>query len=97
MQSNTLKQASYVALGAGVGAMALSALTFLAGRKDDGGSPRHTGQFIGLWVPTLFMLAEMLDRIAVEDDSFLGVPVERPKRDAQGLRSAAEQLMGRVR
>ncbi|MEB3329744.1 MAG: hypothetical protein VKQ33_10975 [Candidatus Sericytochromatia bacterium] len=77
MRSSMIKQASHMAFGAAVASVVVSGLTYLAGRSQPESGKRSTGQFIGLWAPTLFMLAEMLDRVAEQDTSYLGVPIRR--------------------
>lgn len=77
MKSNTIKQMSYIAFGAGIASIALSGATYLFGAKDSDDREKGAGHFIGLWAPTFLLLAEMLDRVAVQDDSYLGVNIER--------------------
>ncbi|MEB3223880.1 MAG: hypothetical protein VKS61_17535 [Candidatus Sericytochromatia bacterium] len=77
MRSSVIKQVGHLAFGAGVASVVVSGLTYLAGRGQPESGKRSTGQFIGLWAPTLFMLAEMLDRVAEQDESYMGVPIRR--------------------
>ena len=88
MNSAIVKRISYVAFGAGVASVALSGLTFLRGRAGENVGEKSTGQFIGLWAPTFFLLAEMLDRISVQDESYMGVKIER---------TPIEEIVGHVR
>jgi hypothetical protein len=77
MDSNLVKRLSYVAFGAGVASIAASGITYLFGRADNDDREKSAGHFIGLWAPTFFLLAEMIDRISVQDDSYMGIPIER--------------------
>lgn len=76
MESRQVKQLSYIAFAAGVASVTASAAIYLLGRRKPGEGRRHAGVFVGLWAPTLFALAEMLDRMSVEDRSYLGIPIE---------------------
>jgi hypothetical protein len=93
MESKMVKRLSYVALGAGAASIALSGLTYLLGQKDGVSRQRGNAHFIGLWAPTFFLLAEMLDRISVEDDSYMGIPIENHLAAEVGRRT--RELVGR--
>jgi hypothetical protein len=93
MRSSMIKQASHLAFGAAVASVVVSGLTYVAGRSKPDSGKRSTGQFIGLWAPTLFMLAEMLDRVAEQDESYLGVRIRRDLNKATApIREAVEAL-----
>ena len=77
MKNTTVKQLSYVAFGLGISSVILSGATYLIGKKDADNNEKSAGHFIGLWAPTFFLLAEMLDRVSIEDESYLGVAIER--------------------
>lgn len=77
MDSKLVKGLSYIAFGAGVASVALSGLVYLRGKADDDSGEKNAGHFIGLWAPTFFLLAEMMDRISVQDTSYMGVRIER--------------------
>lgn len=77
MDSRVLKSLSHVAFAAGMTSVVVSGLTFFLARKEEEKGQRNTGQFIGLWAPTFFTLAEMLDRMSVEDSTYLGMAIER--------------------
>jgi hypothetical protein len=89
MTNQTVKTLSHGAFILGAISVVGSAFVFfrgLGGRQDK----RHTGLFMGLWAPTLFTLAEMLDRVSTEDRTYLGIPINTPigerMQEAVGVR-----------
>ena len=78
MNSQTVKQLSQICFVAGAASVALSAATYLIGQRRDQDSTRNTGVFMGLWAPTFFALAEILDRVSIEDHRYMGVSIDHP-------------------
>lgn len=93
MDSRVLKSLSHVAFAAGMASVVVSGLTFFLARKEAQKGERNTGQFIGLWAPTFFTLAEMLDRISVEDSAYLGIPIERAPENGAVQKPAPESML----
>lgn len=87
MNSKTVKQLSYVAFIAGIVSVLGSAMIYFRGEKDRQEENRQTGLFVGLWAPTLFAISEMLDRLSVEDDSYMGVKIKHPIGERVGALS----------
>jgi hypothetical protein len=81
MDSRVLKGLSHAAFAAGVTSVAVSGLTYLLARREEQSGQRNASHFIGLWAPTFFTLAEMLDRMSLEDSTYLGIPIERQTPD----------------
>lgn len=80
MDSKLVKQLSYVAFTAGIASVVGSGLLYLAGKTDRSQTKQNNGLFVGLWAPTFFAIAEMLDRLSIEDDRYLGVDIEHPAK-----------------
>ncbi|MBO9540722.1 hypothetical protein J7643_09050 [bacterium] len=93
MDSKMVKQLGYLAFGAGIASVAGSALIYMLGQRDEVEGRRNTGTFVGLWAPTFFAIASLLDRMADEDRSYMGIPIERNL--AQELRERGRELVRR--
>ena len=89
MDSTVVKKFSYVAFGAGVLSVALSGATYLLGRADNDDREKSAGHFIGLWAPTFFLLAEMLDRTVTLAEDGSAVVVEDVAMEQQRTRDWA--------
>ncbi|MBC7544465.1 MAG: hypothetical protein H7338_17220 [Candidatus Sericytochromatia bacterium] len=76
MTNQTVKTLSYGAFILGALSVIGSAFVFFRGLLGGGRDKRQTGLFLGLWAPTLFTLAEMLDRVSIEDRSYMGIPIK---------------------
>jgi hypothetical protein len=75
MNSQTVKTLSQGAFVLGAVSVIGSAIVFFRGMFTGKADKRHTGLFLGLWAPTLFTISEMLDRISIEDDRYMGVSI----------------------
>lgn len=93
MDSKTVKQLGYLAFGAGIASIAGSAAIYLLGQRDEVEGRRNTGTFVGLWAPTFFAIASLLDRMADEDSSYMGVPIKHRVTDQ--LRERGLELIHR--
>ena len=86
MTNQTVKNLSYGAFILGAASVIGSAFVFFRGLLGGGRDKRQTGLFLGLWAPTLFTLAEMLDRVSIEDRSYMGIPIK------SGMSARADQI-----
>jgi hypothetical protein len=75
MNSDTVKTISQGAFVLGAISVIGSAVVFFRGLITGKMHNRDTGLFLGLWAPTLFTISEMLDRISIEDERYMGVPI----------------------
>ncbi len=77
MKRQTVKNLSYVALWAGAASVLVSGGIYAADlmRAEKTSKRREGSLFIGLWAPSFFALSEMLDRIAEQDDRYMGVRI----------------------
>lgn len=66
MQASTLKGLSTVCLVAGNLSMAGSIALWATGRASGDRDRQHDGLFVGLWVPTFFILADRLATAALD-------------------------------
>lgn len=94
MDSRLVKQLSYVSFGLGVASVLGSAAIYLLGQRNNIEGRRNTGVFVGLWAPTLFAISEMLDRISEQDNTYMGVPIDRGVTTGT-VREAARSLINR--
>jgi hypothetical protein len=92
MDSRLVKQLGYVAAGAGIASVVGAAATYLLGLRDHKESRRSIGTFVGLWAPTFFAIAEMLDRVAEQDRHYMGIPIQQKTKG-----ELAEELIERGR
>lgn len=81
MDSKLVKQLGYVAAGAGIASIVGAAATYVLGHKEHKESRRSIGTFVGLWAPTFFALAELLDRMAEQDRHYMGIPIEHKLKE----------------
>ncbi|HEY9898219.1 MAG TPA: hypothetical protein V6D00_03460 [Pantanalinema sp.] len=93
MDSKTVKQLGYVAFGAGIASIAGSAAIYLLGQREHAEGRRNAGTFVGLWAPTFFAIASLLDRMADEDKSYMGVPIQH--KLTEELRERGRELVHR--
>lgn len=84
MDSRLVKQLSHIAFFGGIASILTSAAIYLTGQKDESEGRHNAGVFVGLWAPTFFAVSEMLDRLAVQDSDYLGVPIERGVQQGVG-------------
>jgi hypothetical protein len=75
MNSQTVKTLSQGAFILGSVSVLGSAYAFFQGLMSGRKHNRDTGLFLGLWAPTLFTISEMLDRMSIDDDRYLGVRI----------------------
>ncbi|MEB3187406.1 MAG: hypothetical protein VKP72_08205 [bacterium] len=76
MDSQIVKRLGYLAFAGGVASIVGSSLLVLVGQRQRSEPRQQTGLFVGLWAPTLFAIAELLDRIAEEDREYLGITLQ---------------------
>lgn len=101
MDSKLVKLLGYAAFGAGVASIVGSAAVYLQGQGKREHEREHlhtdtrrsTGTFIGLWAPTFFAIASLLDRMADEDKSYMGIPIEHKLREE--IRERGRELIRR--
>lgn len=96
MKSQAVKTLSYVAFAAGAASVVVSGGIYLADlmRGQNSSKRREGSLFVGLWAPSFFALAEMLDRIAHEDDRYLGIPIT-DRRTETPIAERARELIQR--
>ncbi len=77
MNRQTVKTLSSVALWAGTASVLVSGGLYLADliRGSSSTKRREGSIFVGLWAPSLFALSEMFDRIAEQDEQYMGIPI----------------------
>ena len=73
MDSQIVKRMGYLAVAGGVVSIVGSSLLYVLGKRQQSDSRHQTGIFVGLWAPTFFAIAELLDRIAEEDREYMGI------------------------
>lgn len=83
MDSRLIKQLSYVAFSAGIASVVGSGILYALGKNDRSPIKQNNGLFVGLWAPTFFAIAEMLDRLSIEDDRYLGMDIDHPNKLAE--------------
>lgn len=76
MENRLVKQLGYVSFIAGIASVGISAILYQIGRSNRSPTQQQNGLFVGLWAPTFFAIAEMLDRVSIEDREYLGVPIK---------------------
>lgn len=89
MTSQTVKTISQSMFLLGAASVIGSAIVFARGLITGKSDKRHTGLFLGLWAPTLFTVSEMLDRMSIEDDHFMGIHIGTgmgEREEAMGVR-----------
>jgi|GEM_PF-391542 len=81
MNSQTVKNLSVVAFWAGAASVLVSGGIYVADlMRGSSSSKRREGSlFVGLWAPSFFALSEMLDRIAEQDDRYMGISITEKK------------------
>lgn len=96
MNSQTVKNLSYVAFWAGAASVVVSGGIYLADlmRGQSSNKRREGSLFVGLWAPSFFALSEMLDRIAEQDDRYMGIPITE-KGEGVPITEKARELIRR--
>lgn len=99
MNSQTVKNLSYVAFWAGAASVVISGGIYLAdlARGASSSKRREGSLFVGLWAPSFFALSEMLDRIAEQDNRYMGIEITTKGKPGAIGEKVAEQARELVR